>query len=442
MKKTLLILGLTALLVAGATLPAVARERVPEVERSGTTRTFPPAWVDMSIEDLRAEVGERAERAIARVERSVWLSDSAQSQLLAAVDALTRAVAESESNPEVVGLSISRVQLQRSELRSERRGTTIDHDAHIATDTDRAERRLERLTKVVTWAEAAGEDVPGIGAMLEEAGVLLETAYGEGTVEERHDAAHISLAWLVEADVAHERLSAARISACDRRPGGRQPGELVERADLVVDRGIGVGDPAARVVPAGCDPVAGPAGDVRREAVAHHQGGLLRRPAELVERQIEDLRPGLGRVDLTGDDDCREERFEAKPLDTRPLHGTEAVGDERQRRSGRQRCQDLARSVIEVSEAAHPDDELFAEHRWIGIETGGGNQIGEPPGLDLVGCELLSLDSRPQHPVDVNVGRQMCPWVGHTAGGECVIKRQQLRCFRVEEGVVEIEQQS
>ncbi|MBT8166702.1 MAG: hypothetical protein KJN73_05475 [Acidimicrobiia bacterium] len=206
MKKTLLILGLTALLVAGATLPAVARERVPEVERSGTTRTFPPAWVDMSIEDLRAEVGERAGRAIARVERSPWLSDSAKSELRAAIDALTGVVAETESNAEVVGLSISRVQLERSELRSERRGTTIDQDAHIEADADRAARRLERLTKMVTWAEAAGEDVAGIGAMLDEAGALLEEAYGDGTVEERHDAAHISLAWLVEAAVALDRL--------------------------------------------------------------------------------------------------------------------------------------------------------------------------------------------------------------------------------------------
>jgi hypothetical protein len=205
MKRTLLILGLAALLVGGATLPALARDGAV-VERTRSTRTFPPAWVAMSIVDLQAEVGERAARAIARTERSPWLSDEEKAELLAAIEGLTGAVGEADSNAEVIGISISRVQLQRSEMRAERRGEAFDHDAHIAGDADRAARRLERLAKVATWAAAAGEDVAAVESYLDEAAGLLEAAYGDGTVVDRHDAVHISLAWLVEAGVALDRL--------------------------------------------------------------------------------------------------------------------------------------------------------------------------------------------------------------------------------------------
>lgn len=206
MKKTLLILGIAALLVAGATLPALARDAVAEGERTRQARSFPPAWVDMSSEELKAEVGERTRRAVARVEDSRWLSEAKKTELLAAADSLTAAVEDADSNAEIVGLSISRVQLQRSEMRAERRGTTFDGDAHIAGDADRAAGRLERLTKVTAWAEAAGEDVAAIGGYLDEAAALLDESYGDGTVEDRHDAVHISLAWLVEAAAGLDRL--------------------------------------------------------------------------------------------------------------------------------------------------------------------------------------------------------------------------------------------
>lgn len=208
MKKTFLILGLAAVLVAGAAIPALARsdDGGTDARRIRPARTFPPAWVDLSIEELRAEVGEKAERAAARVEDSLWLSDEEKSDLLAGIDNLTGAVAEAESAAEVVGISISRVQLHRSEMRAERRGTAIDQDAHIAGDADRAERRLERLTKVTAWAEAAGEDMAAINAKLLAAAEFLDAAYGDGTVQDRHDAVHISLARLVEAAVALDRL--------------------------------------------------------------------------------------------------------------------------------------------------------------------------------------------------------------------------------------------
>lgn len=206
MKKTLLILGIAALLVAGATIPALARDGDAEADRARQARAFPPGWVDMSADELRAEVGERTTRAIARIEDSRLLSEEKKAELIAAADSLIAAVADADSNAEIIGLSISRVQLQRSEMRAERRGTTFDGDAHIAGDTDRAERRLERLTKVTAWAEAAGEDVAAIGEYLDAAAAWLGESYGDGTVEDRHDAVHISLACLVQAAAGLDRL--------------------------------------------------------------------------------------------------------------------------------------------------------------------------------------------------------------------------------------------
>jgi hypothetical protein len=206
MKRTLLILGVAALLVAGATIPALARDGVAEVERARQARTFPPGWVDMSADELRAEVGERTARAIGRIEDSRLMSEERKAELIAVADSLTAAVADADFKAEIVGLSISRVQLQRAELRAERRGVTFDGDAHIAGDADRAERRLERLTKVTAWAEAAGEDVAAIGDYLDAAAALLDESYGDGTVEDRHDAVHISLAWLVQAAAGLDRL--------------------------------------------------------------------------------------------------------------------------------------------------------------------------------------------------------------------------------------------
>ena len=208
MKKKMLILGLVALLVGGAAIPAFAQEADNPAanERTRKVRTFPPAWVDMSIEELKAEVDEKAERAATRVEDSPRLDDDEKAELLAAIESLTRAVDEADSNAEVVGLSISRVQLQRLAFRAERRGTDVDYDAHIAGDADRAAQRFERIAKVTGWAEAAGEEVGAINGYLSEAAEHLEQANGDGTVEARHDAVHISLAWLVEAAVALDDL--------------------------------------------------------------------------------------------------------------------------------------------------------------------------------------------------------------------------------------------
>ncbi len=61
--------------------------------------------------------------------------------------------------------------------------------------------RLEHLEKIAGWAEAAGENVATVTGYLDEATVLLGVAAGSGSIEQRHDAAHIARAWMTEASV-------------------------------------------------------------------------------------------------------------------------------------------------------------------------------------------------------------------------------------------------
>ena len=56
------------------------------------------------------------------------------------------------------------------------------------------------------WAEAAGEDVVVISGYLDEATAQLQIATGSGSVQERHDAVHTSLAWMTEAAAALDSL--------------------------------------------------------------------------------------------------------------------------------------------------------------------------------------------------------------------------------------------
>ncbi|HZJ48481.1 MAG TPA: hypothetical protein VFD97_05540, partial [Acidimicrobiia bacterium] len=102
----------------------------------------------------------------------------------------------------IIGTTISRRQLQRIEWRAARNGEAVDYDMHIAGDVERFSLRLEHLTKIAGWAEAAGENVTTVTGYLDSASALLEIADGNGTVEERHDAAHIARAWITEASVA------------------------------------------------------------------------------------------------------------------------------------------------------------------------------------------------------------------------------------------------
>ena len=198
MKKNLIIglaVALTAVMVVA--VPAFAQQNDAPDERK--TRSFPPEWVDESFEDLLDRVADRAERGSERISNSPRLDDDQKSELLAAIDDMLAAIGEVDDNAEVAGLLVSRTQLERRELRAERNGQEVDHESHVADDVERAGLRLERLTKVTGWAEAAGEDVAGIQDALDEAGSQLTAATGDGSVVDRHDAVHISLAWMTQA---------------------------------------------------------------------------------------------------------------------------------------------------------------------------------------------------------------------------------------------------
>ena len=198
MKKRLMI-GLALVLAAVTVLavPALAQESDSPDERR--TRGFPPQWVDESFDDLIDRVNDRADKASERISESPRLDDEQKAELLAAIDDMLAAVGEVDDNAEVAGLVVSRTQLERREFRSEQNGEEFDHESHIAGDVERAERRLERLTKVTGWAEAAGEGVAEIQDALDEAGAQLTAAKGDGSVVDRHDAVHIALAWMTQA---------------------------------------------------------------------------------------------------------------------------------------------------------------------------------------------------------------------------------------------------
>ena len=134
-----------------------------------------------------------------RISESPRLYDEQKAELLAAIDDMLVAVGEVDDNAEVAGLVVSRTQLERREFRAEQNGEEFDHESHIAGDVERAELRLERLTKVTGWAEAAGEGVAEIQDALDEAGAQLSAVKGDGSVVDRHDAVHISLAWMTQA---------------------------------------------------------------------------------------------------------------------------------------------------------------------------------------------------------------------------------------------------
>ena len=198
MKKKLMIglaVALAAVMVVA--VPAFAQQSDAPDERK--TGGFPPEWVDESFEDLLDRVADRAENTSERISNSPRLDDDQKSELLAAIDDMLAAIEEVDDNAEVAGLLVSRTQLERRELRAERNGEEVDHESHVADDVDRAGLRFERLTKVTGWAEAAGEDVAGIQDALDDAGSQLTAATGEGTVVDRHDAVHISLAWMTQA---------------------------------------------------------------------------------------------------------------------------------------------------------------------------------------------------------------------------------------------------
>lgn len=207
MKKRTVVLALA--LVAGlvvAAVPAVAQENDAAAARPRPERTWPPEWVGKTLEEFKSDVVTRAEARIAQLEATPRLDEEEKTQRIAAIEDMLAAVDTADANAEVAGLVISRVQLERQEIRADRQGTTPDYESHIAGDISRAERRLDRLTTVASWAEAAGEDVAAVNDSLVEADAALAGASGTGDVVARHDAVHIALAWMTEAAAGLDAL--------------------------------------------------------------------------------------------------------------------------------------------------------------------------------------------------------------------------------------------
>jgi hypothetical protein len=204
-RNAVLSIALVGALVIGA-VPALAQQNAPAAETDQAERAWPPAWVDMTVGELQAQVEARAEDRIAHIQDSPILSEQKKTERIAAINDLVAAVDAAATEYEAAGLVVSRTQLERQELRAARIGAIPDYESHLADDIERAQTRLARLTKVAGWAEAAGEDVTAVNELLTNSADHLETARSDGTVTDRHDAVHIALAAMTEAAVTLDRM--------------------------------------------------------------------------------------------------------------------------------------------------------------------------------------------------------------------------------------------
>lgn len=198
----MILVVMIAATVAICAMPALAIDNDRPAERPRPERTFPPEWIDQTADELRDQAAERAAELENRIANSDRLTDEQKAAAIAAIGDTLDAVADFGESAEVVGTVISQRQLHRIEWRAARNGETPDYEYHLAEDLERFSLRLEHLTKIAGWAKAAGENVTAVIGYLDEATVLLEVADGSGSIEERHDAAHIARAWMTEASVA------------------------------------------------------------------------------------------------------------------------------------------------------------------------------------------------------------------------------------------------
>jgi len=196
------LVALIAATVVISAVPALAIDTDRPAERPRPERTFPPEWIDQTADELRSQADERAAALEERIANSDRLTDKQKAAALAGIEDTLDAIANFDESAEVIGTVISRRQLQRIEWRAARNGETPDYERHLAGDLERFTLRLEHLTKIAGWADAAGENVTAVVGYLDEATVLLEVASGSGSIEERHDAGHIARAWMTEASVA------------------------------------------------------------------------------------------------------------------------------------------------------------------------------------------------------------------------------------------------
>ncbi len=197
---TILVALIAATLALGA-MPALAIDTERPAERPRPERTFPPEWIDQTPDELRDQAVERAAELEERITNSDRLTDEQKAAALAGITNTLDAIADLDESAEVIGTVISRRQLQRIERRAARNGETVDYEQHLEGDLERFTLRLEHLEKIAGWAEAAGENIITVTGYLDEATALIEVATGSGSIEQRHDAAHIARAWMTEASV-------------------------------------------------------------------------------------------------------------------------------------------------------------------------------------------------------------------------------------------------
>ncbi len=192
-------IGAVPAFAAGTDAPDAPRPH--RAERVQPERSYPPEWIGQSADEIRAQLTERADKAKERIAANDRMTDEQKAAAVEQLEGTLAAVADLDEPEAVIGTAVSRRQLERIERRANRDGVTPDYDVHITRDIENFSRRLAELTKIAGWAETAGEDVTVVTGYLDNASALLEVAGGSGTVEERHDAAHIARAWLTEANV-------------------------------------------------------------------------------------------------------------------------------------------------------------------------------------------------------------------------------------------------
>ena len=200
-RRTTILVALIAATLALGAMPALAIDTERPAERPRPERTFPPEWIDQTPDELRDQAVERAAELEERIANSDRLTDEQKAAALAGITNTLDAIADLDESAEVIGTVISRRQLQRIERRAARNGETVDYEQHLEGDLERFTLRLEHLEKIAGWAEAAGENIITVTGYLDEATALIEVATGSGSIEQRHDAAHIARAWMTEASV-------------------------------------------------------------------------------------------------------------------------------------------------------------------------------------------------------------------------------------------------
>lgn len=198
-RRTTILVAVVAAIVALAAMPALAQEANTSQRPERPERIYPPAWVDETVDELRARIAGRIAAVEQRIADSNRLTDEQKAQALANLADATAAIATADEPAEIVGTAVSRAQLQRIEWRAARRDSVPDYDEHISRDLDRDTRRHGHLVTIAGWAEVAGVDVSAVNAYLDEASGQLTVAGGSGTVEQRHDAVHIARAWMTQA---------------------------------------------------------------------------------------------------------------------------------------------------------------------------------------------------------------------------------------------------